>query len=98
MALFGTAATLTLGLCRLIDYYTLLDSYSDRAVRSLYHPATRLDARSDQQAYDAAQAVPKAYNCVRPARPPAVGVAVRHRLRPGRRRHQPVRWSCSPAW
>jgi len=61
-ALIGTAATLTLGLCRLIDYYTLLDSYSDRSVRSLYHPDTRLDVRSDQQALDAAQAVPRAYN------------------------------------
>jgi NADH-quinone oxidoreductase subunit M len=61
-ALVGTAATLTLGLCRLIDYYTLLDSYSDRTVRSLYHPSTRLDVRSDQQAFDAAQAVPRAYN------------------------------------
>jgi NADH-quinone oxidoreductase subunit M len=61
-ALIGTAATLTLGLCRLIDYYTLLDSYSDRTVKSLYHPDTRLDVRSDQQLYDAAQAVPKAYN------------------------------------
>ena len=61
-ALIGTAATLTLGLCRLIDYYNLLDSYSDRSVRSLYHPAARLDSRSDQQMSDAAQAVPKAYN------------------------------------
>ena len=61
-ALIGTAATLTLGLCRLVDYYNLLDSYSDRSVRSFYHPDTRLDSRSDQQMADAAQAVPKAYN------------------------------------
>ncbi len=61
-ALIGTAATLTLGLCRLVDYYYLLDQYSDRSVRSLYHPATRLESRSDQQMSDAAQAVPKAFN------------------------------------
>lgn len=61
VALVGVAATLTLGLCRLIDYYSILDSYSDRTTTSLYHPAARLDARSDQQASDAARPVPKPY-------------------------------------
>ncbi len=61
VALVGVAATLTLALCRLIDYYTILDSYSDRTTTSLYHPAARLDARSDQQASDAARPVPKPY-------------------------------------
>lgn len=60
--LFGTAATLTVSLCTLIDYHRLLDSYSDRSTRSMYHPATRLDSRSDQQLSDAAQAVPRAFN------------------------------------
>lgn len=60
--LFGTAATLTVSLCTLIDYHRLLDSYSDRSTRSMYHPATRLDSRSDQQMSDAAQAVPRAFN------------------------------------
>ncbi len=53
-ALIGTAATLTLGLCRLIDYYTILDSYSDRTTTNLYHPDSRLDSRSDQAMSDAA--------------------------------------------
>src|SRR5215212_7563708 len=61
LALIATAATLTLGLCRLVDYYFLMDLHSDRSVRSFYHPATRLDNRSDQQMSDAAQAVPKTY-------------------------------------
>ena len=58
VALTGCAATLTLGLCRLVDYYTLLDQYSDRSVRSLYHPAARLDSRSDEQQATAARPVP----------------------------------------
>ena len=58
VALFGTAGTLTLSLCTLIDYHRLLDSYSDRSMRSLYHPATRLDNRSDAQATAAANSKP----------------------------------------
>jgi NADH-quinone oxidoreductase subunit M len=61
-ALLGTAATLIVGLCTLVDYHRLLESYSDREIRSMYHPATRLDARSDKQLADAAHAVPYAYN------------------------------------
>jgi NADH-quinone oxidoreductase subunit M len=47
VAVFGTALTLTVSLCTLIDYYNLLDSRSDRTTRSLYHPATRLDERAN---------------------------------------------------
>ena len=61
-ALLGACGTLTLVLCTLIDYHRLLDSHSDRSVRSLYHPAGQLDARADQAAFDAAQAVPKPYS------------------------------------
>ena len=62
IALFGTAGTLILSLCVLVDYHRLLESYSDRDTRSMYHPATRLDSRSERQMDDAAQAVPRAYN------------------------------------
>ena len=61
LAVVGVAGTLTLGLCRLIDYYTILDRHSDRSTVSLYHPDARLDARSDQQAADAARPVPKPF-------------------------------------
>jgi NADH-quinone oxidoreductase subunit M len=54
IALAGTAATLTLGLCRLVDYDNYLSMYS----ATKYHPATRLDVRSDQQMSYAAQPVP----------------------------------------
>ncbi len=47
-ALFGAAGTLAVSLCTLIDYHRLLDSQSDRATRSLYHPGTRLDNRADE--------------------------------------------------
>lgn len=58
VALVGCAATLTLGLCRLVDYYNLLDMYADRSVRSLYHPEGRLDTRSERQQAAAARDVP----------------------------------------
>jgi NADH-quinone oxidoreductase subunit M len=47
-ALIGSAATLILSLCLLIDYYALLDSRSDRALRSLHDPKSLLDARVDE--------------------------------------------------
>jgi NADH-quinone oxidoreductase subunit M len=47
-ALIGSAATLILSLCLLIDYYSVLDSRSDRGIRSLHHPETSLDARVDE--------------------------------------------------
>src|SRR5262249_36574092 len=46
--LIGTAATLILSLCLLIEYYALLDSRSDRGLKSLHHPKTLLDARVDE--------------------------------------------------
>ncbi len=61
LALAGLACSLTLASCRLVDYHTLLDGYSDRSVRSLYHPAARLDSRSEQQSADASEAVPKPF-------------------------------------
>ena len=47
-ALFGAAGTLAVSLCTLIDYHRLLESQSDRATRSMYHPDTRLDSRADE--------------------------------------------------
>lgn len=47
-ALLGTAATLCLSLCIVVEYYFLLDSRSDRGLRSLHHPSTLLDARADE--------------------------------------------------
>ncbi len=58
LALVGTAATLTLGLCRLVDYYLLLDSQSDRTTKTMYHPATRLDSRADQQLANVSKPIP----------------------------------------
>jgi NADH-quinone oxidoreductase subunit M len=48
-AVFGTALTLTVGLCTLVDFHKLLTSYSGRTERSNYHPNTRLDERADKQ-------------------------------------------------
>src|SRR5688572_15209720 len=47
-ALIGSAATLILSLCLLIEFHRLLDRYSDRGVRSMHHPKTLLDARVDE--------------------------------------------------
>ena len=48
VALFGAAGTLAVALCTLIDYHRLLESQSDRATRSMHHPDSRLDSRSDE--------------------------------------------------
>jgi len=48
-AVFGTALTLTVGLCTLVDYQNLLIRYSNRTERSSYVPETRLEARADKQ-------------------------------------------------
>src|SRR5258708_29210314 len=45
---FGAAAAMVLSFCLFIDYYSMLDSRSDRGVKSLHHPATQLDARVDE--------------------------------------------------
>lgn len=58
-ATFGSAAAVVLSACLLIDYYAMLDSRSDRGVRSLHHPDTLLDARADEAARRAAMPVPE---------------------------------------
>jgi NADH-quinone oxidoreductase subunit M len=57
--LFGSAIALVLSLCLLIDYYAMLDSRSDRGLRSLHHPATQLDARVDEAQRRASLPVPE---------------------------------------
>jgi NADH-quinone oxidoreductase subunit M len=59
-ALFGTAGTLALALCVVVGYYNLLDSHLDANGRPFHSVHTRLDARADKAASDAAQPVPKA--------------------------------------
>ena len=58
-ALFGSAIAVVLSACLLIEYYALLDSQSDRGIRSLHHPDTLLDARADESARRAAMPVPE---------------------------------------
>jgi NADH-quinone oxidoreductase subunit M len=58
-ALFGSAIAVVLSLCLLIDYYAMLDSRSDRGLRSLHHPATQLDARVDEAQRRASLPVPE---------------------------------------
>lgn len=58
-ALFGTAATLSASLCVVVGYYALLDTYPDANGYPRYGVETRLDARADQAASDAAQPIPK---------------------------------------
>jgi NADH-quinone oxidoreductase subunit M len=47
-ALIGATTTLILSLCLLIDYYAMLDTRSDRGLRSMHHPKLMLDARVDE--------------------------------------------------
>ncbi|MDB5306154.1 MAG: ndhD1 [Gemmataceae bacterium] len=58
-ALFGTAGTLSVSLCVLVGYYNMLDRQQDRSGRPLHSVHTRLDARADQAASDAARDVPR---------------------------------------
>ncbi|WP_020470234.1 complex I subunit 4 family protein [Zavarzinella formosa] len=58
-ALLGTAVTLCLSLCLLVEYYFLLDSRSDRGLRSLHHPKTLLDARADEALRRASMPAPE---------------------------------------
>ncbi len=48
-ALYGTALTLMVGLCTLVDYDNLLNRQSGITQRSKYHENSRLDARADKQ-------------------------------------------------
>src|SRR5262245_8499126 len=57
-ALFGSAATLSVSLCVVVDYYRLLDSDTTTGVPR-YGPTARLDTRADQAASDAARDIPK---------------------------------------
>jgi NADH-quinone oxidoreductase subunit M len=59
-AVFGTATTLSVSLCVVVGYYNLLDTYPDANGYPRYGAGTRLDARADQAASDAAQPIPKA--------------------------------------
>jgi len=58
-AVFGTAGTLSIALCVVVGYYNLLDSHLDANGMPRQSVHTRLDARADQAASDAAQPVPK---------------------------------------
>lgn len=58
-ATFGAAVAVVLSFCLFIDYYAMLESRSDRGIKSLNHPATQLDARVDEAARRAAQPVPE---------------------------------------
>lgn len=49
-SLLGTAVTLTLSLCLLIDFYSMLDGQSDRERGSFYSEQTLLDVRADEDA------------------------------------------------
>jgi NADH-quinone oxidoreductase subunit M len=59
-ALFGTAATLSVSLCVVVGYYELLDRYPDANGFPRYGAKSRLDARADQAASDAARPIPRA--------------------------------------
>lgn len=59
-AVFGTAGTLAVSLCVVVGYYNLLDSHLDANGMPRQSVHTRLDARADQAASDAAQPIPKA--------------------------------------
>src|SRR5437868_4116763 len=61
VALFGTAATLAMSLCTVVDYYRVLEFHSDRSYRTMYHPGSRLDARLEAQQARSAAPVPGPY-------------------------------------
>ena len=85
-ALVGTALTLILSLCLLIEYYALLDSRSDRGLRSLHHPKTQLDARVDEAMRREANATRGAVPGVRLGGVRPMDLAVRRQLRDRRGR------------
>ena len=59
-AVFGAAGTLGLALCVVVMHYNLLDQHLDANGKPGYSVHTRLDARADKAASDAAQPIPKA--------------------------------------
>ncbi|MCI0703974.1 MAG: NADH-quinone oxidoreductase subunit M [Planctomycetia bacterium] len=58
-AVFGAAGTLSISLCVVVGYYNLLDSQLDANGKPGYSVHTRLDARADKAASDAAQPTPR---------------------------------------
>ncbi|MBA4187361.1 MAG: proton-translocating NAD(P)H-quinone oxidoreductase subunit M [Planctomycetaceae bacterium] len=58
-ALFGAAGTLAVSLCVVIGYFSMIDHYPDANGYPRYAVETRLDARADRDASDAAQQIPK---------------------------------------
>jgi len=58
-ALFGSAGTLSVSLCVVVGYYELLDRYPDANGFPRYGAKSRLDARADQAASDAARQIPR---------------------------------------
>lgn len=58
-AVFGAAGTLAVSLCVVVGYYNLLDSHLDANGMPRQSVHTRLDARADQAASDAAKEIPR---------------------------------------
>ena len=58
VSVFGTAATLSVSLIVVVGYYELLDRYPDANGFPRYGLKSRLDARADQAASDAARPIP----------------------------------------
>jgi NADH-quinone oxidoreductase subunit M len=59
LAVFGTAATLSVSLIVVVGYYELLDRYPDANGFPRYGLKSRLDARADQAASDAVRGIPR---------------------------------------
>jgi NADH-quinone oxidoreductase subunit M len=59
LAVFGTAATLSVSLIVVVGYYELLDRYPDANGFPRYGLKSRLDARADQAASDAVRDIPR---------------------------------------
>jgi NADH-quinone oxidoreductase subunit M len=59
LAVFGTAGTLSVSLIVVVGYYELLDRYPDANGFPRYGLKSRLDARADQAASDAARQTPR---------------------------------------
>lgn len=73
IALFGTAATLSVSLIVVVGYYELLDRYPDANGFPRYGLKSRLDARADQAASDAARETPRYLSDDWVARRPWIG-------------------------
>jgi NADH-quinone oxidoreductase subunit M len=58
-ALFGSAGTLSVSLCVVVGYFAMLDTHLDANGMPRASVHTRLDARADQAASDAARDIPR---------------------------------------